>query len=784
MYVKNLLLRICCLAVTVLPVTTISAWAGVTLVEDGQARSVIVLPEGYGAQERLAATELSEHIALISGVELDIIAGEDVPDGKVPVYIGDPSEEMADAIREADAGELRPMGLDAGSFALWGEDDGIHAAGLTPEGTQNAVYELLEQQGVRWYMPGELGRVIPQSMTVRVERQRTVQAPSFAYRRLQNVGRGHTIWGDRVRQGGESRSTGGHNLPGGVPRGTEGRQACLSGVYAPGGVEAVVEHIRSRYEPADEEFHIGMGPRDGHGYCECEGCVELDGDVHDPWHGDTSVTGRYIWFFNRVLEELEDDYPNLHIAWYVYARHRMPPPEGIEPNPRIVHVFAPIMLDRIRGMDNPMSPDRHGLRWVIDRWSEYEPNYMYYRGYYYNLASPQFPFSQFDRIRTETPAFYERNFAAMRVETRPSWSVHTPSLYLAMRMMWDVNTDVDALLEEFYEKFYGPAREPMQSYHERLEAAFRDTPYFTGSAYSKVSIFLGHPRRDELRALLDEAAEKAEEYEDSVYAERVAAIRIGWDRFDAFLDMMEARREFDFASALASFNEVNRLGEKMGDYVLEEEDVRRTTRSRSIPKLLEAREAAGGFNNRFFRHAVETGYERTVEKGQLVAGLPDEWDFLLDPVRIGEIAGYYRKGEIGGNWQRKKTTSATWSDQGLHYEKGPAWYRTEIVIPEEFQGRPIYLWFGGVHEQAWVWVNEKYLGSSDKPEHGLPGMPGSFRAFDMDASNAVTFGSEVPNTVAVKISHESTRLGELGLRGIFAPVMFWTPDDPEWKPWE
>src|SRR5690606_1764379 len=162
-----------------------------------------------------------------------------------------------------------------------------------------------------------------------------------------------------------------------------------------------------------------------------------------------------------------------------------------------------ITIDRIRGMDNPMSPDRHLLRWLIDRWAEAGVKEMYYRGYYHNLACPQFPLSQLDRIRNETPVFHAKGISVMRVETIPtSWSSAFLDLYVATRMMWNVNTDVDALLEEFYTKYYGPASGAMKEYHEGLESAFRDTPYFTGSSYLYIPIFLNHPRRDILRGHL------------------------------------------------------------------------------------------------------------------------------------------------------------------------------------------------------------------------------------------------------------------------------------------
>ncbi len=763
----------------------------VTLVDEGQPSAVIVLPESTHDNEQRAADELAEHIRLISGAELPVVADGEDTGGLTPIRLGGAADAGLDE-------PVRAVGDNPSSFALIVDGDGISIRGLSPEGTLFGVYELLEQLGVRWYMPGELGRVLPpETGSLAIATQRNLQAPSFDYRRFQHI---TYDWPQRVRMGGEPRSTGAHGIPpfpgnrslfeehpeyyamlGGQRR---LRQICASN---PGAVARTVEHIRQRHDPTDARIYLGMGPNDGGGYCECEDCRALDGDVYDPFYGENSVTGRYIWFFNQVLEALEEDFPNLHLVWYVYARHMMPPPPELTPNPRIVGVFAPITLDRIRGMDNPMSPDRHVLRWLIDAWADSGAQTFYYRGYYNNLACTQFPKTQIDRVRNEIPALHAKGVNVMRVEVIwQSWATDPISLYLASRMMWDVKTDADAVLDEFYRLFYGPAEAPMRQYHEGLEAAFRDTPYFTGSSYKYLPIFLDHPRRDRLRGYLEEALELSGERGESIYAERVWALRQGYRRMDYFLDMIDARNRHDFATAHAAMEAFDTLTDELVDYALIEPDGRR--RGEELAHRLvhwnESRDRGrNSYFSRFFRATTDTGHARAVDIGELVAPLADEWLFLLDPAEIGEIGGWHRPGELGGNWQPIRTSSRSWSDQGLHYYKGIAWYRQKVEIPEGYEDRPVYLWFGGVDRLASVWINGHFMGTSREPREGVPGVPGSFRPFDMptvreDGSSALNFGGD--NWVVVQIENKS--LSEIGTGGILAPVMFWAPTDPEWNP--
>ncbi len=777
------------MAVFVLTILAVSfpVSAAVTLVKNGEPAAAIVLPDNPENFEQTAANELVNHLEIMTGARLEVTTAGDVPRDMLPIYIGSAAAEELDAL-------TRDEGVNPSSFTLRVQQDRVDIRGLSDEGTMFGAYELLEQVGFRWYTLGDVGRVVPQGNSVELDIQTNSQAPSVVFRRLQHVP-DRMPWARRARIGGESRSTGQHGIPG-LPRGDfsenpewysltggqrRARQDCLSN---PEVLERATEGIRRAAEAQGGDVqYVGAASHDGGGYCQCDGCKALDQGVYDPFGDRESMTDRYIWFFNRVLENLEDEFPNLRIVHYTYAAHMMPP--AIEMNTRIVPVFAPITLERLRGMDNPMGVDRHPLRWLIDEYAERGVTEMYYRGYFGNLACLGFPWSQLDRVRNDIPALIKQGVSVFRVETIwPTWCSNFLNWYVAARLWWNIDTDVDALLDEFYALYYGPAEDVMREFHEKLESAFADTPYFTGSTYLYFPIFMDHPRRDALRGLLDDAAVKAGEVEDGIYGERISAMRYNWDRMDMFLDMMLARNRHDFVTAhslMEAYNEKTAWGtEKPFSYEHEGYEYGRDGRYliwRERPDL------GGSYFNRFFRRPIVSGYERAVEKGEIVATMPDEWMFLIDPAEIGRISGYHRPGQLGGNWQPILTSSRSWSDQGLHYYKGLAWYRQTVTIPEEFEGRPIYAWFGGVDRTATVWINGVSMGSNAEPREGLPGIPGSFRPFDLptvdeDSESVLNFGGE--NWVVVEIENRS--LAELGTGGILAPVMFWSPKDPDWVP--
>ena len=148
-----------------------------------------------------------------------------------------------------------------------------------------------------------------------------------------------------------------------------------------------------------------------------------------------------------------------------------------------------------------------------------------------------------------------------------------------------------------------------------------------------------------------------------------------------------ARNRFDFDSAQQALDRLQHVTQTMLDYRLypsgpAEEKVGDGDYDRYYheARLLWPR-AARSYLRRFWSPCTESGYDRTTVRGEFVAGLPDEWDFLVDPAGVGESLAWFRDGPVGGNWQKLRTKTASSSEQGLHYYRGAAWRRTQIAIP-------------------------------------------------------------------------------------------------------
>ena len=755
------------------PAAAIAAGApGINIVTEGRPRAALVLPPEPHPDEQLAAKELQDHIEKMSGAKLAVVQSGETG-GLTPVRIGLRLAPEAEAA-------IRSRSQDPAAFMVDARSEGITVAGLSPEGSLFAAYELLEQLGCRWYLPGGLGTVIPRTRTVRLRVGKAVQSPSFPHRYLQTISR--TLpWYRRQRFGG-LYFPGSHGIRL-LPRASferepelfalaDGkrikRQMCLSN---PDVLKRSIAWTLDYFTQKPEEPWVGMGPNDGGGFCQCQSCRDLDGGEWDPYSAEPSVTDRYVWFFNQVLDAVHRRHPGKKIGFYAYHAYKLPPRKH-KPNPHIVPALAPITLCRIHGMSNPICPDRSFYKTLMVEWGKIVPE-VFERGYYFNLACPGLPFSKIHAVRDETVVAHAAGVKGWRVECMPAWAAHGLTFYVAGRLMWDHTTDVDALLAEFYEKFFGPAAKPMGAYIESIDRACRETDCHTGASYPMPRMFDTDWMR-RANALLAEAEQKAP---DGAFAERVRIYRLSFRHLAAFLEMIESRNRFDFAAAQEALDRLRDVTQVMLDFRLYPPESPVKTVNGKFRRQLdkEARllwwRSARSYVRRFWSPCTESGYERTVDRGELVAGMPDEWDFLIDLTDVGETLGWHRAGRLGGNWQKMRTRTASWSDQGLHYYKGLAWYRTDVTVPRRFKGRDIYLWFGGVDEKARVWLNGKFLGDSDAPGHGLPGVRGSFKPFELRATECVRFGE--PNTIAVKVTNKA--LNEIGTGGITAPVMFWSP---------
>jgi len=150
--------------------------------------------------------------------------------------------------------------------------------------------------------------------------------------------------------------------------------------------------------------------------------------------------------------------------------------------------------------------------------------------------------------------------------------------------------------------------------------------------------------------------------------------------------------------------------------------------------------------------------EEFAKEHELIAELPEKWQFRLDPAGAGK--NWYFENVNDEGWLTVRT-GEQWSAQVPFPDiTGVGWGRVRFEVPAEYVGRRLYLWFGAIDEQGEIYLNGRHVytwtGDLDR------GWCTPFRVEITDYARAGT------NLLAVKVKADS----DMG--GVYRPVYLYT----------
>ncbi len=503
--------------------------AEVTLVRDGEPVAVIAHLAQPGCQD--AAEELQHYIRAMSGAVLPIQYMQPY-ELEAAYYEG--TQLLVVAIGEETA---RQFGLDVprlepeGFFQMCDGTGLLGVLGKDPEGLMFGVYDLLEQLGVRWYMPTDLGEHIPVRETIEVGYLGNAESPDFILRdmwlaysdRPESEKQAYARWRTRNKMGG-IRASMGHSLGGiispaeygeahpeyfplidgerMIPERAHNWQPCTSNVEV---VRIAAEKARQAFDNAPDLWCCSLSPNDGWGgWCECESCVALDPPEFrgDARHGKGR---RMLVFANQVATLLEDTHPNRHVCFYAYAPTAEPPTD-LQAHPRVAVAVAHYggVSDKFRPITDPESPRNGGYVPIVEGWAQVSDS-LFAREYYTGLVPEMDGLARVAAawaLAEDIPWYHEHNVIGINSEALAIWGNCSLNFYLAAKLMWDVDADVEAIIDDYFAGMYGPAAEPMREYFEALRDIARER-FLKGNLFTADDF----PR---LRAMLDRAAALAD----------------------------------------------------------------------------------------------------------------------------------------------------------------------------------------------------------------------------------------------------------------------------------
>jgi len=521
--------------------------ADTLVVENHQPRAEIIIAEKPARMAKLAAKELQTYVEKISGAKLPILT---MPTGKgiVPIFIG--KSVHTDALKITDEGLKHgafTMKSDGHSLVLLGHDSDYaprepwpHNAkdnervlrewdALTAEtwgldinwlqlykqqnkeldvweqderGSLNAVHEFLRGLGVRWYLPGEIGEIVPKQASITLpELDKTVR-PDFPLRYPYQYGKRFSgraeeaMWQLRLGLNQAPDLIG----PGYVAHGTvnvhsrpevmkahpefyalvngkrdtaDRGKPCLS---SPELIAQNVKYVRAMFDKLDVPV-VSVMPADGFTVmCQCERCQGKE----TAERGGFGRFSDYVWnYVNEVAKEVVKTHPERKIICCAYGTSVLPPTKIAKLSPNIIVCIA---------QGRASFQEKEKMEWIKDLrrdWLAKLPDgsqqlcvYDYYlharEERAFAFVPAYFPHAIAEDLRSLKGISMGDYIEVYRAKDLDAFGVNALNLYVTSRLWWDSSLDVDAMIAEYCADLYGPAQAEMKAFIAYSEAHWND----------------------------------------------------------------------------------------------------------------------------------------------------------------------------------------------------------------------------------------------------------------------------------------------------------------------
>ena len=368
------------------------------------------------------------------------------------------------------------------------------------QGTCLATYDFLERfAGVRWYGPGPLHTVAPARSDLTVSGDDIRRSPGLKHRSALPAGNWPFLrgqWGEfsrpqlhlfwrRLRQGGE-RWAANHTFHRATIQSSfqdppyqsknpasKGSQLCYS---SPELVAKVAGMARDHFDGKGQlpegwkalGDHFALVPDDNLHLCDCDRCQPAlakgkarqtgffsDGQISDYWFG----------FVNAVAREVRKSHPDKFISTLGYWAYALPPGFQVEPNVSVAPCLHTCYFPIHPGMrDNDLTLYRD--------WHQHSEGPMFMWVYYHHPMEPALiqGWKCFPHVMVHDTARAMRQFVRDGVHGIFECGEQDQLEQYVMARVWDdPDTDVDAVIREFFHLYFGPASTPMQQFYLRLE---------------------------------------------------------------------------------------------------------------------------------------------------------------------------------------------------------------------------------------------------------------------------------------------------------------------------
>lgn len=447
--------------------------------------SIIAISSEASDREKFAAEELISYLNKISGKELSVVTikNSKVPDGAIAIgdiaiSSGIISQEELDLIRE----DGFVINIDSKKGAICGWRD---------LGTIYGVYELLRQVGVEFF--AQDCEIVPERSSLTIPEIKLAIKPHYDLRTIfkydvyfkgitPSMKLGYTpnddmgyhgdlgapgernwvhsasfmmpyrIFGKEHPEYFALNKSGERVKPGEGPPG----HLCLSNEeMRKAGAERLL-HLIEKQENRTS-FVVTQGDGRSNSWCQCSNCKALDAIPGD------HMTDRLMDYVNYNARVVNEKYPGKKILTLAYTEATSRPPERVMPDPNVMVMYCPYPPQtpcQSHGLDCPENSQGFA---ELQGWIEKCPDNMYIYDYPRGYRVWYEPFGSFYAM-VDKMNFYASNGIKGIVQCVVPTSFTDLFVFVQGVLFWEPDADVEKLIDEFMDAYYGEAAPHMREY--------------------------------------------------------------------------------------------------------------------------------------------------------------------------------------------------------------------------------------------------------------------------------------------------------------------------------
>lgn len=490
----------------------------IVLADGNRSDYQLVVPEKPTKQEMQAAKVLQHYVQSASGTQLSI-ATDGKQTGKQAIYIGNTSKayKISPGKRKPESYEVRTLGKDL--VILAGNGRGLMY------GTYYFIEKYLHCKKIsndpaivpdnaRLTIPGRIddeGK--PQFMYRECYYPASGDAEYLEWNQLQRLDDLWGLWGHSYNKLVPAQvyfKT--HPEYFALVKGKrQATQLCLSNDDV---FKIVVSELKKRMEKNPDAMYWSVSPNDDNYYCTCDKCRATDNAQGGP-------SGTLISFVNKVAAQ----FPDKTITTLAYGyTHKAP--KSIKPADN-VYVFLSD-IDAYR--DKPLEQEGTAATFRNDlkAWRAITKN-IFVWDYVTEFTNYLAPFPNFNTLQPNMQYFKENGvkgvFAQGSGDTYSEWAELRS--YVIAKLFEDDKANVNELVSDFFNDYYGKAAPYIQQYFDLLQQKATESKRkldIYGNPINEWKSYLSPEMLDRYSTILDKAAGAVEG--NGLFSERVMRARL------------------------------------------------------------------------------------------------------------------------------------------------------------------------------------------------------------------------------------------------------------------